>query len=144
MFELEYNRYVEAAHPTAETKTRAYILLNLAEKDAIEIARLFVYDQGETKENPACLKANFKALCEAKKNITMLIHRVNTRNQKSSETFQSYLWDSQNKTDACELKTNSSEIESSLVFRVTLCVKFHCKKLSTIWIKLIKYANFTN
>ena len=93
MFELEYDIYVEAAHPTAEAKTRTYILLNLARKDAIERARSFTYAEGESKEDPACSKAKFKALCEPKKNVTMLKHRFNAQNQKSSETFQSYLVD---------------------------------------------------
>ena len=68
MFELEYDIYGEAAHLTAEAKTRTYILLNLALKDVIERARSFTYAQGEPKEDPACLKAKF-----------------NTRNQKASE-----------------------------------------------------------
>ena len=59
VFELEYDIFVEAAHPAAEAKTRAYILLNLAGKDAIERARSFTYAQGESKEDPACLKAKF-------------------------------------------------------------------------------------
>ena len=62
-FELEYDIYVEAAHPAAEAKTRAYILLNLAGKNAIERARSFTYAQGESKEDLACLKVKFKALC---------------------------------------------------------------------------------
>ena len=99
VFELEYDIYVEAAHPTAEAKTRAYILLNLAGKDAIERARSFTYTEGELKEDPVCLKEKFKALCEPKKNITILRHRFDTRNQKSSETFQTYLLDLQNKAD---------------------------------------------
>ena len=103
VFEWEYDIYVEAAHPTAETKIRAYILLNLAGKDAIETARSFTYAQGESKEDSACLKAKFKALCEPKKNINMLRHRFNTPKQKASETFQSYLVDLRNKADACKL-----------------------------------------
>ena len=87
VFELEYDIYVEAAHATAEAKTRAYIPLNVAGKDAIERARSFTCAQGESKEDPACLKAKFKALCEPKKNITMLRHMFNTRNQKASESF---------------------------------------------------------
>ena len=147
VFELEYDIYVEAAHPTATAKTRAYILLNLAGKDAIERARSFTYAQGESKEAPTCLKAKFKALCEPKKNITMLRHRFNTRNQKASETFQSYLVDLRNKADACKLgdkKKNLSEIESSLVFQVTMYVNYYYKKLTSLWINLYKYANFMN
>ena len=48
VFGLEYDTYVEAARSTAEAETRAYILLNLALKDAIERARLFIYAQGES------------------------------------------------------------------------------------------------
>ena len=80
VFELEYDIYIEAAHPTAEAKTQAYILLNLAGKDAIESARSFTYAEGESKEDLACLKAKFKALCKPKKNITVLRHMFNTRN----------------------------------------------------------------
>ena len=109
MFELEFDIYVEAAHPTAEAKTRTYILLNLAGKDAIERARSFTYAEDESKEDPACLKAKFKALCEPQKNITMLRHRFNTRNQKASETFQSYLVYLRNKADACELGDKKEE-----------------------------------
>ena len=75
----------------------------------IERARSSTYAQGESKEDPACLKAQFKALCETKKNITMLRHRFNTRNQKASETFQSYLVDLRNKADACELGDKKEE-----------------------------------
>ena len=66
VFELEYDIYVEAAHPAAEAKARAYIRLNLAGKDAIERARSFTYAEDESKQDPACLKTKFKALCEPK------------------------------------------------------------------------------
>ena len=39
----------------------------------------------------------------------MLRHRFNTRNQKASETFQSYLVDLRNKADACELGDKKEE-----------------------------------
>ena len=48
VFGLEYT------HPIAEDKTRAYILLNLAGKDAIERARSFTYANDESKEDPDC------------------------------------------------------------------------------------------
>ena len=109
VFESVYDIYVEAARPTAETKTRAYILLNQIGKDAIERARSFTYAEGDSKEDPACLKATFKALSEPKKKIIMLRHRFNARNQKSSETFQAYQVVLRNKADACELRDNKEE-----------------------------------
>ena len=39
----------------------------------------------------------------------MLRHRFNSRNQKSSEKFQTYLVDLRNKADACELGDKKEE-----------------------------------
>ena len=118
VFELEYDIYVKATHPKAEANTRAYILLNLSGNDAIGRARSFTYAQGESKEDPACLKANVKALCEPKKNITMLRHRFNKRNQKQMRHFNHISWIYVIKPMLVNwvIKKNSSEIESSLVF----------------------------
>ena len=77
VFELEYENYIETAHPTAEAKIRAYILLNLVGNDAIERVRSFTYTQGESKEDPACLDAKFKALCEPKKNVKNQVRHFN-------------------------------------------------------------------
>ena len=70
VFEQEYDIYIAATHPEAANKTKAYILLNLAGREAIERSRTFVYAEGEDGENPNHLKA--KKLCEPKKNIIML------------------------------------------------------------------------
>lgn len=71
VFEMEYDIYVNDAHPAADAKTRSYILLNLAGKEAIERARSFTYAEDETQEDVKFFKAKFKALCEPKKNLTM-------------------------------------------------------------------------
>ena len=84
VFEFEYDI---SPSNSWRKKTRAYILLNLAGKGVNKSAKSFTYTEDESKEDPACLKAKFKALCEPKKNITMLRHRFNTRNQKLSEIF---------------------------------------------------------
>ena len=101
-FVLDYDIYVKAAHPAANAATRAYILLNLAGKEAIERSRTFVYAQGESAENPDHLKAKFAALCEPRKNITLMRHRFNTRNQRASESYQTYFVDLSNKAGSCD------------------------------------------
>ena len=63
-FEMEYDIYVNPAHPAADAKTRSYILLNLAGKEAIERARSLTYAEGATQEDVKFLKDKFKALCE--------------------------------------------------------------------------------
>ena len=49
VFELECGIYVEAAHPAAETKTRAYILLNLAGIRMKEQVRLHTLKMNQKK-----------------------------------------------------------------------------------------------
>ena len=51
-FELNFDIYVEAAHPGANAKTKAYMLLNLAGREAIERSRTFEYAEGESMEDP--------------------------------------------------------------------------------------------
>ena len=108
-FELDFDIYVEAARPGVDKKTKAYILLNLAGKEAIERSRTFVYAADESKEDPDVLKRKFKDLCEPKKNLIMLRHRFNTRNQKPTESFQSYFVDLTNKAESCEFGDKRNE-----------------------------------
>ena len=79
-FVLDFDKYCEASRPGANTKTRAYMLLNIAGKEAIERSRTFEYGEGESAENVEDLKRKFKELCEPNKNITMLRHRFNDNN----------------------------------------------------------------
>ena len=71
-FKLGFDIYVEAARPGANAKTKAYMLLNLADREAIERSRTFEYAEGESMENPDVLKRKFRELCEPKKYLTML------------------------------------------------------------------------
>ena len=45
-FELDFDIYVEAARPGTNAKTKAYMLLNLAGREAIERSRTFEYAEG--------------------------------------------------------------------------------------------------
>ena len=102
VFVLDFDIYCEASRPGANSKTRAYMLLNIAGKEAIERSRTFEYGEDESAEDVKVLKRKFKELYEPKKNITMLRHRFNTRSQIPTESYQSYFVDLTNKADSCE------------------------------------------
>ena len=88
------------------------MLLNLEGRETIERSRAFEYAEGESMEDPDVLKRQYRELCEPKKHLTMLHHRFNTRNQKPTESFQSYFVDITNKADSCDIwgqEKNSSE-----------------------------------
>ena len=61
-FELDFDIYVEAARPGANAKTKAYMLLNLAGREAIERSRTFEYAEGESMEDPDVLKRKFRTM----------------------------------------------------------------------------------
>ena len=73
-FRTEFDIFVEAAYSNKNDRTRAYILLNLAGKDAIEKAKTFTYaaevrnedgdiiQAAESRERVAVLKAKFRGL----------------------------------------------------------------------------------
>ena len=108
-FELDFDIYVEAARPGANAKTKAYMLLNVAGREAIERSRTFEYTEGESMEDPDVFKRKFGELCEPKKKLTMLRHRFNTRNQKPTKLFQSYFVDLTNKADSCKFGDKKGE-----------------------------------
>ena len=60
VFVLDFDIYCEASRPGANAKTRAYMLLNIAGKEAIERSRTFKYGEGESAENVDDLKRKFK------------------------------------------------------------------------------------
>ena len=84
------------------------MLLNLAGRDAIERSHTFEFAEGESMEGPNVLKRKFRELCEPKKNL-MLCYHFNTRNQKHTESFQSYFVDLTNKADSCEIRDKKGE-----------------------------------
>ena len=114
IFELDFDIFIAAAHSSKTKKEQAYILLNIAGREAIEKSRSFTYkpavtnDEGavvtpaEDKEDPDVLKKKFRELCSPQKNIIMERHKFNTRNQKSEEKYQSYFADLKTLAQTCE------------------------------------------
>lgn len=113
-FEQDLEIFVQAAHGSKTAKEHAYILLNIAGKDAIEKSRSFTYKAAvlgedgqvitpaESKEDPEVLKTKFRELCSPQKNVIIERHRFNSRHQRQGESFQSF---------AAELKTLAKNCE---------------------------------
>ena len=82
-FELELDIFMAAADHDKQEKTKAYIMLNIAGREAIEKERSFVYAPAirneaneivtacETKESIAVLKRKFKEICNPQGNVIM-------------------------------------------------------------------------
>ncbi len=114
LFEEDFDIFIEAAHGNKSNKEKAYILLNIAGKEAIEKARSFEYKAAvvgedgqvitpaESKENLAVLKQKFKDLCQPQRNITMERYTFNTRSQAPNESIQSYIADLKTLANSCE------------------------------------------
>ncbi len=86
IFEQEFDIFIAAAHGDKPRRTQAFILLNLAGPEAIEREWSFVYAQemrvpsendsviitlAESREDPDCLKREFREICAPHINITM-------------------------------------------------------------------------
>jgi hypothetical protein len=106
----EYEVFIAAACSTKPKKTHAYILLNLAGGEAIEREKSFTYGEGESKEDPECLKRKFGELCNPQANVTMERHKFNTRVQQRGESIQSYVSDLRNKASTCEFEDLKDEM----------------------------------
>lgn len=121
-FEEDFDIFVEAAHGNKSNKEKAYILLNIAGKEAIEKSRSFEYKPAvlgedgneitpaETKEDLAVLKRKFKELCQPQKNITMERYTFNTRNQGPIESIQAYIADLKTLAKTCEFAALHNEL----------------------------------
>ena len=104
-FEMDFDIFIEAAHGEKNDKQKAYILLNLAGREAMEKERSFVYaeekknDKGEvvtvaeTRESLEVLKKKFQEICTPKTNVIMDRHKFNSRSQKTYENIVTYLAD---------------------------------------------------
>ena len=112
-FESEFDIFVEAAYSDKNDRTRAYILLNLAGKDAIEKAKTFTYaaevrnedgdiiQAAESQESVAVLKAKFRELT----NVIIERHKFNTRFQEAAEPVQNFITALKILADTCEFGT---------------------------------------
>ena len=121
-FETDFDVFIEAAHHDKEEKTKAYILLNLAGKDAIEKAKSFVYNPevknengdvvmpGQSKEKVSDLKKKFKDICNPQGNVIMERHTFNTRNQKEMEAILNYVADLRILAGTCEYDQLKDEL----------------------------------
>ena len=132
VFEEEFDIFIEAAHSDKNERTRAYILLNLAGKDAIEKAKTFTYadevrnDNGdvtqaaESRENVQVLKAKFRQLCNPLTNVIIERHKFHTRFQTAEESMQSFITSLRIMADTCEFGTlKDSLIRDRIVCGVT-------------------------
>ena len=100
IFFMEFDIYVDAAHPTATDATKIKIMLNLAGREAIERSRSFVF--GENENTLQNWKLKFYRLCQPMKNLIILRHNFNTKQQKEGESFHAFLTSLRNQADACE------------------------------------------
>lgn len=64
-FREDFKIFVEAVHSENTDKQKAYLLLNLAGRDAIEKARSFIYHaaRGESKEKVSTFMEKFETMC---------------------------------------------------------------------------------
>ena len=116
-FESEFDIFVEAAYSDKNDRTRAYILLNLAGKDAIEKAKTFTYaaevrnedgdiiQAAESQESVAVLKAKFRELCNPLTNVIIERHKFNIRFQEATEPVQNFITALKILADTCEFGT---------------------------------------
>ena len=131
-FESEFDIFVEAAYSEKNDRTRAYILLNLAGKDATEKAKAFTYaaevrnedgdiiQAAESRESVAVLKAKFRELCNPLTNVIIERHKFNTRFQEASEPVQNFITALKILVDTCEFGTlNDSLIRDRIVCGVS-------------------------
>ena len=102
-FELELDIFLAAAHHDKDEKTKVYIMLNVAGREAIEKEKSFVYaaavrneanevvTPAEMKESVKVLKKKLKEICNPQGNVIMERHKFNTRNQRDGESIQSHV-----------------------------------------------------
>ena len=102
IFFLEYDIYVDAAHPKASDATKIKIMLNLAGREAIERSQNFQFANDAERGSPQAWKRKFQEICEPMKNLTILRHNFFTRTQKPEETFSNFVTDLRNMADICE------------------------------------------
>ena len=121
-FKQEVEIFIAAAHGEKDAKTKAYIFLNLAGREAIEKEKSFVYapavlneDGGvrvaaESRESIEVLKRKFAEICDPRGNVIMERHKFNTRVQKVGEPFQSFVADLRILANTCEYGTLKDEL----------------------------------
>ncbi|KAJ8030205.1 hypothetical protein HOLleu_26545 [Holothuria leucospilota] len=118
-FKEDFEIFVEAAHSEKTDKQKAYLLLNLAGREAIEKSRSFTYDaaRGESKEKLTTLLEKFETLCDPVKNLTMERYAFNSRNQKEGEPLSMYIACLRDLANTCEF----GDLKDSLLTDRIVC-----------------------
>ena len=113
-FEQDFDVFLQAAHGAKSKKEQAYILLNIAGRDAIEKSRSFTYKPAvvdadnhvitpaESREDIDILRAKFAEMCSPQKNVIIERHRFYSRFQKPAESFQSFSSELRTLAKTCE------------------------------------------
>ena len=113
-FEAEIDIFVQAAYGDKDERTKAYILPNLAGREAIEKEKTFTYaaeirnDGGdvvqpaESRENLTVLEAKFTELCNPLTNVIIERHKFNSRVQQPSEPVQNFITSLKILSNSCE------------------------------------------
>ena len=121
-FAQEVEIFIAAAHGEKDDRTKAYIFLNLAGREAIEKEKSFVYApavlnedgtvrvEAESRESIEVLKRKFADTCDPRGNVIMERHKFNTRIQKEGESFQSFVADLRILANTCEYGTLKEEL----------------------------------
>ena len=91
-------------------KARAYMLLNLADCEAIQHEKAFTYETGESKESVETLKSKFEEICKPKPNITMERHAFNKRVQAPGESVKPYIAELKIKASTCKFGSLKEEM----------------------------------
>ena len=121
-FAQEVEIFIAATHGEKDARTKAYIFLNLAGREAIEKEKSFVYApavlnedgtvrvEAESRESIEVLKRKFAEICGPRENVIMERHKFNTRNQKEGESFQSFVADLRILANTCEYGISKDEL----------------------------------
>jgi len=106
--------FIATAHGEKDDRTKAYIFLNLAGREAIEKEKSFVYApavlkedgtvrvEAESRESIEVLKRQFAEICDPRGNVIMERHKFNTRIQTEDKSFQSFVADLRILANTCE------------------------------------------
>lgn len=115
-FETEFDIFIEAACADKDDRTKAFTLLNLAGKEAIQKEKSFSYAEevkneagdviqaAETRASVAVLKKKFRELCNPLTNVVIERHNFHSRTQRTSENVQCFITALKILADSCEFE----------------------------------------
>ena len=116
-FEQDFRIYTRAALKGKDPDVISFTLLNLAGRDAVEREKTFVYQEGETKEDPETLMKKFRELCSPEKNVIMDRHHFMIRQQKHGESYEVFIADLKKLAAPCEFE----QLKDGLILNKIVC-----------------------